>query len=45
MSVEETADVLAVSKTTVEGDWRFARAWLSRTLGDEDQAADTPNKK
>lgn len=37
LSVEEVAHVLDVSKTTVEGDWRFARAWLSKQLrGDDD---------
>jgi RNA polymerase sigma factor (sigma-70 family) len=28
MSVEEVADALGVSKRTVEGDWRHAKAWL-----------------
>jgi len=32
MSVEEVATVLGVSRSTVEADWRFARAWLSREL-------------
>lgn len=32
LSVEEVAEVLGVSRTTVEGDWRTARAWLSRAL-------------
>lgn len=32
LSVEEVAEVLAVSVTTVEGDWRMARAWLSHTM-------------
>lgn len=34
MSVEETADVLGVAPNTVIRDWRFARAWLGRELGD-----------
>jgi RNA polymerase sigma-70 factor (ECF subfamily) len=34
LSVEEIADVLEVSKTTVEGEWRAARAWLAAHLGD-----------
>lgn len=34
LSVEEVAHVLNVSKTTVEGDWRMARAWLSKELSD-----------
>jgi RNA polymerase sigma factor (TIGR02999 family) len=32
MTVEETADVLAVSSRTVESDWAMARAWLFDTL-------------
>jgi RNA polymerase sigma-70 factor, ECF subfamily len=45
LSVEEAADVLAVSPGTVKRDWRAARAWLYRELtgGSEDgcQAVDT----
>lgn len=32
LSIEETARVLQVSDSTVERDWRFARAWLTREL-------------
>jgi RNA polymerase sigma factor (TIGR02999 family) len=32
LSVEETARFLAVSPSTVKGDWRVARAWLAREL-------------
>jgi len=32
LSIEETARVLEVSDTTVERDWRFARAWLLREM-------------
>jgi RNA polymerase sigma-70 factor (ECF subfamily) len=32
LSVDEVAEALGVSKRTVEGDWTFARAWLSREL-------------
>ena len=32
LSVEETAEVLAVSPDTVMRDWRFARLWLLREL-------------
>ena len=32
MTLEETADQLNLSKTTVERDWRFARAWLKRAM-------------
>jgi RNA polymerase sigma factor (TIGR02999 family) len=32
-SVEETAEILAVSPETVMLDWRAAKAWLHRELG------------
>jgi DNA-directed RNA polymerase specialized sigma24 family protein len=32
MTVDDIAHVLGVSKTTVEADWRMARAWLRREL-------------
>lgn len=32
LSVAQTAEVLGVSVRTVEDDWKFARAWLSREL-------------
>ena len=32
MTVEETAEVLAVSPETVARDWRIARAWLRRRI-------------
>ncbi len=32
MTVDEVAHVLNVSKTTVEADWRMARAWIRREL-------------
>ncbi len=32
---DEVAHVLGVSKTTVESDWRMARAWLSREMAVE----------
>jgi RNA polymerase sigma factor (TIGR02999 family) len=32
LTVEEVAHVLDVSKRTVEGDWKTARAWLAREL-------------
>jgi RNA polymerase sigma factor (TIGR02999 family) len=35
LSVPEVAESLAVSVTTVESDWRFARAWLKGHLGGE----------
>ena len=33
LSVEETAEVLALSPQSVMRDWRLARAWLARELG------------
>ena len=35
LTIEEAAQVLQVSPTTVEGDWRFARAWLRDQLSEE----------
>jgi len=32
LSVEETAEVLAVSDSTVKRDWQMAKAWLHREL-------------
>jgi RNA polymerase sigma-70 factor, ECF subfamily len=33
LSVEETADVLRISRETAKRDWRIARAWLIAELG------------
>jgi RNA polymerase sigma factor (TIGR02999 family) len=33
LTVEETAEALAISPQTVMRDWRLARAWLTRELG------------
>jgi RNA polymerase sigma-70 factor (ECF subfamily) len=35
MTVEEIAHVLGVSRSTVEAEWRMARAWLRRELTSE----------
>jgi RNA polymerase sigma factor (TIGR02999 family) len=32
LTIPETAVELGISETTVEDDWRFARAWLNREL-------------
>ena len=32
LEVEQVAQVIGVSKATVERDWRFARAWLLNRL-------------
>jgi RNA polymerase sigma factor (TIGR02999 family) len=33
LNLVETAEVMGLSKRTVEGDWYTARAWLARRLG------------
>jgi RNA polymerase sigma factor (TIGR02999 family) len=38
MTAEETAEILGLSKATVDRDWRFARAWLVTKL----QGGDPP---
>ena len=38
LTVEETAEVMQISKATVKRDWSMAKAWLHRELsGDTDQ--------
>jgi RNA polymerase sigma factor (TIGR02999 family) len=39
LSVEETAAVLEISPSTLAREWRFARAWLARQLGDTREGA------
>jgi DNA-directed RNA polymerase specialized sigma24 family protein len=34
LSTDETAAVLGLSASTLAREWRFARAWLARRLGD-----------
>jgi RNA polymerase sigma factor (sigma-70 family) len=34
LSVEETAEVLKVSRLTVIRDWKVAKAWLNRAVGE-----------
>jgi RNA polymerase sigma factor (TIGR02999 family) len=38
LSVEETAEVLALSPATVKRDWAVARAWLHRSLKERGEA-------
>src|SRR5437016_11760340 len=38
LSVQETAEVLGISVETVTRDWRVAKAWLSRELGQSTEA-------
>jgi RNA polymerase sigma factor (sigma-70 family) len=33
LTIEETAEVLGISHSTVEREWGLARAWLRRELG------------
>jgi RNA polymerase sigma-70 factor (ECF subfamily) len=33
LNVEETAEVLGISPSTVKREWRIARAWLQREMG------------
>jgi RNA polymerase sigma factor (TIGR02999 family) len=35
LSLEETAEALGVSVTTVKNEWRLARAWLHREMRDD----------
>jgi len=35
LSVEETAQLLELSSRTIKREWRWARAWLYRELGEE----------
>jgi RNA polymerase sigma-70 factor, ECF subfamily len=38
LGVEETAEVLQVSRATVKRDWSMAKAWLYRELAREGRA-------
>jgi RNA polymerase sigma factor (TIGR02999 family) len=35
LTIEETAEVMKLSKDAVKNDWAMARAWLRQTLSDE----------
>ena len=35
LSVEESADLLGLSSRTIKREWRWAKAWLYRELGEE----------
>lgn len=39
-TLEETADILGVSRSTVVRDWRTARAWLNRALSGSEEKVD-----
>ncbi|MGI9066898.1 MAG: ECF-type sigma factor [Pyrinomonadaceae bacterium] len=34
LSIEETAEVLKVSQTTVQREWRSAKAWLYKAISE-----------
>jgi RNA polymerase sigma factor (sigma-70 family) len=36
LSIQETADALQISESTVKRDWTMARTWLSRELQNVD---------
>jgi RNA polymerase sigma factor (TIGR02999 family) len=40
LSIEETAEVISRSASTVKREWRFAQAWLARELGKAPQTAE-----
>lgn len=35
LTLDETADALRISTDTVKRDWRFAKAWLEREIGNQ----------
>lgn len=39
LSMEETAETMAVSRSTVAREWRMARAWLKRRISEEGEAS------
>ena len=39
LSIEETAEVIGASLSTVKRDWRFARVWLAERLAGDIPAA------
>ncbi len=36
-TIDETAEALGISTSTVERDWRFARAWLRAAIGGDEE--------
>jgi RNA polymerase sigma factor (TIGR02999 family) len=45
LSVEEVAEVLAISTATVKREWRAARAWLAAELAERDDDADAASAR
>ena len=39
LTVKEAAEAIGVSESTIEREWRFARAWLFRRIGGDDGPA------
>lgn len=39
LSMQEAAQALGVSLATAERDWRYARVWLLRELGEDDSGS------
>ncbi len=37
LSVDQTAEIIGISPRTVDRRWKFARAWLFKTLGEQDE--------
>ncbi len=44
LSVEQTAEAMALSPATVKRDWQFARAWLLRAMGSEPSPSKLPEE-
>ena len=40
LTIRDAAQVMGVSDSTIERDWRYARAWLYRALGEEDPSSE-----
>lgn len=40
LTLEQTAEVLGISKATVKRDWEFTRAWLRREINRESQGTE-----
>ena len=38
LTIEETAEALGISRTTVKDEWQFAKAWLYREMTRDDRA-------
>jgi len=42
LNIQETADVIGVSASTVKREWAIAKAWLARRLDDADSSGHAP---